>query len=441
MKKTVVLISSVMALLLTGCTGASQMPKNNQIAPVELNVTTTWSGTDGNSETYQRYIDRYMKETGTVINDSSGDSDETFKKRVLMDFEVGGEPDVLFYFNGSDADTFIKAGKVVPLSTIRAEYPDFVTNLDDAAFVPSGVDGKVYAVPVYGYWEAMYVNKEVCRQAGVEPPDKDTTWEEFLQICEKIKNAGYTPIAASLAKEPHYWFEFVLYNQVAPSSHGVIPTSLDSETGQAWCRGLSDLKEMYENGYFLKNTLYTSSDESFQSFMDGKAAFMVDGSWKLGTILQRAEDPENFGVTFVPAKGERKNTDIIGGFSSGWYITQKAWDDPEKREAAMNFITFMTSDQVVSDFASVTLSATTLKNGTQYDASDFSTLQMEAVDMLDQKTSIVSAVQDSLSVQSRSPLFDGMSDIVTGKTEVETAMQEFLELRKAERRGEGDLAN
>lgn len=441
MKKTVVLMSSMIALLLAGCAGTSQMPKNNQIVPVELDVTTTWSGTDGNSATYQHYINRYMKENGTVINDSSGDSDETFKKRVLMDFEVGGEPDVLFYFNGSDADPFIKAGKVVPLSTIRAEYPDYVTNLDDAAFVPSGVDGKVYAVPVYGYWEAMYVNKEVCRKAGVEAPDGETTWEEFLQICERIKEAGYTPIAASLAKEPHYWFEFVLYNQVSPSNHGVIPTALDSEMGQAWCRGLSDLKEMYENGFFLKNTLYTSADESFQSFMDGKAAFMVDGSWKLGTILQRAEDPDAFGVTYVPAKGERKNTDIIGGFSSGWYITRKAWDDPEKREEAIKFITFMTSDEVVSDFASVTMSATTLKNGTKYEDSDFCALQKEAVSMLDHRTSIVNAVQDSLSVQSRSPLFDGMSDIVTGKKEVETAMQEFLDLRKAEQRGEGDLAN
>jgi raffinose/stachyose/melibiose transport system substrate-binding protein len=37
-------------------------------------------------------------------------------------------------------------------------------------------------------------------------PGADTTWEEFLDDCEKIKNAGYTPIAAALGNIPHYWW-------------------------------------------------------------------------------------------------------------------------------------------------------------------------------------------------------------------------------------------
>lgn len=440
MKKKIVLMSSICALVLTGCSlsGFSGSGQSNpeKKASITLDVTTTWAGTDGGSATYQRYLRQYMRESGNVINDFSGGSDETFKQRIQMDFEVGGESDVLFYFTGSDANAFIQAGKVVPIKTIQEKYPEYASNLDEETFVASEVDGEVYALPVYGYWEALFVNKKICKEAGVKIPDENTTWEEFMDICSKIREAGYTPIAASLAKEPHYWFEFALYNQMSQKTHDQIPVSLDEPSGQAWMAGLSDLKGMFQKGYFLRNTLYTSADESFQSFLDGEAAFLVDGSWKIGTIVSNAENVDDFTVTYVPGKGERKGTDIIGGFSSGWYITTKAWEDPEKQAAAVEFISYMTSDKAVSDFASISLSATALKNGASYDEDSLNQLQKDAVAMLENKTSISTAVQDRLSVQCRAPLFDGMPNIVTGKVEIEDALQEFFDLRREEASGQ-----
>lgn len=439
--KKIVLMSSLIALLVSLCGCNIPNPENIQEVkkPVTLSVTSTWAGTDGGSVTYQKYLKSYMEETGNVINDFSGGSDEIFKERVQMDFEVGGESDVLFYFNGSDANAFIKAGKVVSIDTIREEYPEYGSNLDDSTFVASEVDGKVYALPIYGYWEALYVNKKVCNEVGVDIPDENTTWEEFMETCGRIRAAGYTPIAASLAKEPHYWFEFAIYNQLSPDTHNVIPDTLGEKNGLAWKAGLSDLKDMYARGFFPRNTLYTSADESFQSFLDGEAAFFVDGSWKMGTIVSNAENIEDFTVTYVPGKGDRKNTDIIGGFSSGWYITANAWDDPDKRQAAVEFISYMTSNDAVSDFASIAVSATTLKEGAAYDDDTFNSLQKDAVAMLAGITSISPAVQDSLSVTSRSPLFDGMPNIVTGRVSVEDALRSFLELREIESRtGETD---
>lgn len=142
---------------------------------------------------------QYQEETGNTINDASGTADEAFKARVLADFEVGSEPDVLFYFNGPDSNSFVSAGKVVSVEEIRAEFPDYASNMKDEMLGASPVDDKNYSIPVNGYWEAMYVNKEVCEAAGVEIPGANTTWEEFMDICQQIKDAGYSPIAASLA--------------------------------------------------------------------------------------------------------------------------------------------------------------------------------------------------------------------------------------------------
>ena len=157
---------------------------------VALNVTTTFAGEDGNAKNYQNAIKDWQAATGNTVNDSSAVSDETFKARVASDFQMGSEPDVLFYFNGADANSFVEAGKVVSIDDIRAEYPDFASNMNDDLIAASLVDGKKYAVPVNGFWEAMFVNTEVLDAAGVAVPGADYTWDQFKADCEKIKAAG-----------------------------------------------------------------------------------------------------------------------------------------------------------------------------------------------------------------------------------------------------------
>ena len=71
-----------------------------------------------------------------------------------------------------------------------------------------------------------------------------------MEICQKIKDAGFTPIAASLAKEPHYWFEFAVYNHDTPATHASVPAALDDAAGKAWAAGLADIKDVFEKGYF-----------------------------------------------------------------------------------------------------------------------------------------------------------------------------------------------
>lgn len=398
--------------------------------PVTLNVTTTYAGNDGGAEIYQKYISAWQDETGNTVNDASGTADETFKARVLADFEVGSEPDVLFYFNGTDSNAFVSAGKVMSIDEIRAEYPDYASNMKDSMLGASPVDGVNYSVPVNGYWEGMYVNKEVCEAAGVEIPGANTTWEEFMTTCQAIKDAGYTPIAASLAQIPHYWFEFCIFNHTTVATHCQLPENATDAQGQAWAAGIGDIKDLYEKGYFPDNTLSATDDETFQMFLDGKAAFLCDGSWKAGGISESAENVDNFTVTYVPGMNDRKATDMIGGLSSGYYITKKAWEDPEKRATAVAFVEYMTSDAVVSEFAQV--SATALKNGAQVDESALNSLQKDCLTLCAGATGIAPAVQDLVPQPFRVPVFDGMPNLVTGKADITESIQEVLDMVAAQ---------
>ena len=198
---------SAMSVALAGCGSSDKAGETKKASeytgPVELNVVTTYAGEDTNAQNYQDAIAAWQKETGNTVKDASATADETFKTRVITDFETGSEPDVLFFFTGVDADAFVEQEKVVSNEDIRAESPDFASNMKDDMLPTSPVDGKAYAVPVNGYWEGLFVNKEVLDKAGVEMPTKDTTWADFLDMCQKVKDAGFTPIAASLQEITH----------------------------------------------------------------------------------------------------------------------------------------------------------------------------------------------------------------------------------------------
>lgn len=404
---------------------------------VELNVTTTFAGEDGNAQNFKDAVAAWEETTGNTVNDASATSDESFKARVEMDFQSGADPDVLFFFNGADANSFIEAGKVVPIDTIRETYPEYAANMNDDLITPSIVDGVRYAVPVNGYWEAMFCNTTVLEAAGVEVPGADYTWDAFLEDCQKIKDAGYTPIAASLSTIPHYWWEFAIFNNGTPENHLTIPETADDELGQGWVAGMNDIKALYEAGYFPENTLSATDDETFAMFTEGKAAFLVDGSWKVGGIVGACQsDPEDistldeemldqFTVTYVPGKGDRKATDLIGGLSMGYYISTAAWEDEAKREAAVSFVEYMTSDEEVAKFAQHTASA--LKNAPETDEGAFNSLQVKAMSMMSGVTSLTGAVQDIFNGECRVSTFDGMPKIVTGEVDAADAVAEGLE--------------
>ena len=390
---------------------------------VTLNVVTSYGGDDGNRANFEAAVAAYEESTGNKVNDGSATSNEEWKAKVLTDFETGSEPDVLFYFTNADAEPFVSAGKVVSIDEIRAEYPDYATNMK-SSMMAVAADGKQYSVPSSGYWENMFVNKAVLDDCGVEVPGPDYTWDQFLADCEAIKEAGYTPIACSLVEVPHYWFEFMVMNNGTLENHLDLPASVDDEAGAKWVAGLNDIKALYEAGYFPDNTLTASDAETVEPFNAGEAAFLIDGSWKVGYFTENAADLNDFAIAYVPGKGERKATEAIGGISMGYFITRKAWDDAEKREAAVEFVSQLTSDEVMSTF--VTTEVTALVNGAS--PAGLNSLQQSAADTNATITGIAGAVQDTLTAEARGDLFANIQNVVTGKMTAEEAIESALAL-------------
>lgn len=229
---------------------------------VTIRAVTSYGANDGNRVHYEAAYKAWEKETGNTVVDESEVSNEAWKSRILADFQTGSQGDIVFFFNGVDGNPLVEADKVVSLDEIIAEYPDFASNMDMTKIPDSPADGKKYAVPTTGYWEGMYVNKAVLEKAGAEMPGATTTWEEFLEICQTVKDAGFTPIAASLNEVPHYWFEFAVMNNIGQANHLEVPAAAGDKASKAWAGAFTDMKELYDMGFFPEDTNTASQRRS-----------------------------------------------------------------------------------------------------------------------------------------------------------------------------------
>ena len=381
-------LAMLLALTMVLSLGTLALAANDSVT---LNVVTSYGGDDGNRANFEAAVRAYEEATGNKVNDGSATSNEEWKAKVLTDFETGSEPDVLFFFTNADAEPFISAGKVVSIDEIRAEYPDYATNMK-SSMMAVAADGKQYSVPSSGYWENMFVNKAVLADCGIEVP--------------------------------HYWFEFMVMNNGTVENHLELPQSPDDAVAAKWAAALEDIKALYEAGYFPANTLTASDAETVELFNAGEAAFLIDGSWKVGYFTANAADLNDFAISYVPAKGERSASEAIGGISMGYFITRKAWDDPAKREAAVAFVSLLTSDEVMSTF--VTTEVTALVNGAS--PAGLNALQQSAAEANANITAIAGAVQDSLTAEARGDLFANVQNVVTGKMTAEEAIASALAL-------------
>ena len=417
MKKLCLVAAAIFLIAFWGCA------QNGSGGSVTLTVVSPFDEADGNRANFVSAYKAYEETSGNSVKDESASLNEERKAKIKEDFQRGKEPDILFYFVGADADELIQAGKLVSLDEIRRDFPEYASNMKGSMMPVSTANGRQYAVPVNGYWESLFVNKNVLAACGVEMPGPDYTWEAFLRDCEIIRTKGYTPIACSLSEIPHYWFEYAVFNHGSIASHASLPENSGDAAGQNWTAGLLDIKDLYERGFFPDNTNTAPDSETAMLILEDKAAFMLDGSWKIGWFQEKADTVDNFAVTYVPAQGERKATDIVSGISMGYYITKKAWDDPKKRDACVAFVTAMTTDEVVSSFG--VLSVTALKSGT-VPPEDADALVMSALAMTKGCTGAVPAAQDLLNLDARKALFDEVPKIVTGTNTPEAAIDSCL---------------
>ncbi|MFZ2537676.1 MAG: extracellular solute-binding protein, partial [Oscillospiraceae bacterium] len=250
----------------------------------------------------------------------------------------------ILYFTDANSDELVKNGSFVDVATIRSQFPDYVKHLYPHAFTKAP-DKKEYAVPTRGFYEALFCNKDLFDKYGLALP---TDWASLMTAVTTFKKNNIVPFAVSFSDVPHYMIEHLVLAAGGIEDHKAVPTKA-GEIPASWIKGMEQLKVLYDAGAFPVDLNATTDPLTAEMFYSKKAAMKIDGSWFMGGIT----DKENVVTMAFPSITKKDSKDIVAGFTSGWYITKKAWDDESKRQACVDFVEMVSTPEFLGKITTV----------------------------------------------------------------------------------------
>ena len=385
--------------------------------PVILTTVSMFGGTDANAGNYQTINASFMNEYPYItLEDDSQSADQAWKTKIAADFAVGNEPDVIQYFTDANASDVLAANKFVTIDEIKAVYPDYAKDtLPTGLAAAANPDGVQRAVPTTGYWEGLFCNKDLFDRYGLDLP---TDWDRMVKAIETFRANKVIPIAVSLNNIPHYWIEFLMLSAAGPQDYKQVPRTAPED----WCMGLEMFKTLRDMGAFPVNTDTIDNDYANELFKNKEAAMQLEGSWYAAGI----HDQDNTIVVAFPVipGGKAHSGSMVGGISSGFYITRKAWEDPDKRDAAVKFVMKHTNSESVSIYWGGNGQAAAKVEP----LADMTPLALSGLDYSSMATSISTPTDSRITQEAYNTLVAGIVDVSTGNRTAKDLLNEVLEI-------------
>ncbi len=240
-------------------------------------------------------------------------------------------------------DTFMPLDKLIARDTAK---PDGVKPQEfyKACWAEATYQGKVYAVPFSTDDRALYYNKEIFRQAGLDPNKPPQTWDELLACAKKLtkyrpdggfERIGFIPNFGNSWLYLYSWQnggEFM-------SPDGRTCTMNNKLSVQA----LDYMTSVYDSlkGVEAINSFSTAfKANELDPFLTGLVAMKIDGNWFMDGIARYGPDLD-FAVAPAPVprerlegkgrfKGQPKFITWSGGFSfaipKGAKHVEESWE-------------------------------------------------------------------------------------------------------------------
>jgi|GEM_PF-6501984 len=261
-------------------------------------------------EATNELLQRFEDERGIPIDDTKYEND-AYKSAVTNALGTNNAPDVFFIWSGPNRlGRYVSNENVVPLDDqfSTEELSGFVPNaVRNVKYEPGELlswgseDGNMYAAPHSMAGVVLWYNKNVLEDAGVDPSplkhSTDTTWDEFLEVCQTVQDAGYTPIQCGNRNRwtIGHWLSAFMIKSVGVDRYLNAAFGLDGETftNDAMVEGVSRLETLYDEGYFNQSINSLNNNEAAALFFNDEAAFWHQGTWIQDQIGTQA--PDDFG--------------------------------------------------------------------------------------------------------------------------------------------------
>lgn len=270
----------------------------------------------------------------------AGTYQETIVKALTA--HKSGNPPTTSVLLSTDMFTLIDEDAIVPID-------DFVKTADDKtwlqSFFPafmlnSQTGGKTWGAPFQRSTVVLYWNKDLFKEAGLDPDKPPANWAEQVAFAQKLTKPDGSGGATQWGIQvPSSGFPYWLFQGFTTQAGGILMNDAGNRTfydkpeiieGLSYWVDLSRKHKVHPTGIVEWGT--TPKD-----FFEKKTAMMWTTTGNLTNVRNNAKFP--FGVAMLPA-GKRRGSPTGGG---NFYISKKA--PRAQQEAAFQFIRWVTTPE------------------------------------------------------------------------------------------------
>ncbi|MFC9561319.1 ABC transporter substrate-binding protein [Agromyces sp. NPDC056965] len=331
------------ALLLSAC--APSASSGDEQAGGDAVTLKVWSWRTEDVEAYNKIFDVFEAEHPNITVEFEAFQNTEYNQILTTGLAGSDGPDVPMVRAYGQLQPNIEAGQLEPID-------GKVDGLDDiAASVIAGAkgkaDGKTYAVPLATQTLQMFYNKQIFEEQGLEVP---TTWDEFIEVQEKLLAAGITPMALG-AKDD--WILPIFADIVGSARYGGSEFEEKVLSGETdfndpdYVASLGIITEMEK--YLTPDVVGVSYTDSQIQFSSGQAAQFPGGSFEIATFRNQAPDLE-FGSYQVPVPdGAVLDAPVSPGYADGNFAINTKSTHQDEAVELLNWLATPEFGQLVAD--------------------------------------------------------------------------------------------
>lgn len=279
-------------------------------------------------------------------------SDQAMKEKLSVLASGGDMPDIFFTWGGESLNRFARSGKALDLTPYIDGDEEWRSGFQPSFLNSATFDGKVYAAPYRSSVLYMLYNKQIFADNNIEIP---TTWDEFLAVCQNLKENGVTPLAFGNSQNWYtsWWVGQLNANLVDPET---LKKDYLAETGEftdpRYVEAVQLFLDLNDKGYLGENVNSKDYYQVREEFCAGKHAMILDATSQF-SFYSDAMGLDGYGYFKIPVVTDADGDPgtVTGG--SELYAVSANSKHPDE---AVEFVKFMTSrEQAIKQTKETTL--------------------------------------------------------------------------------------
>ncbi|WP_049903322.1 ABC transporter substrate-binding protein [Halococcus agarilyticus] len=149
-------------------------------------------------------------------------------------------------------------------------------------------DGALYGLPIDVFGWCYWYNRDVLADIGIDESKvkrrSDMTWQEFRDVLQQAKDAGYTPIVMGGNKNMDLigiWVADSLFKQVGAQTmtQTLLGRNDRKLNEEPFVEAMRKYQRLYDDGLINESVTAITRPQSVNLFYNGDAAFYSQGSW------------------------------------------------------------------------------------------------------------------------------------------------------------------